>query len=54
MRECITHHICDCKQAELERLREALEKISKFFINKDGFCGGHAVEIAREALGDGK
>lgn len=24
-RECVTHHICDCKQRELDRLREALK-----------------------------
>ena len=31
-------------------LREALKKISRFFITEDGNCGGRAVEIAQEAL----
>lgn len=24
---CVTHHICDCKQEELERLREEVERL---------------------------
>lgn len=26
MKECITHHICDCLNEELERLREAVKR----------------------------
>lgn len=26
-RECVTHHICDCKQAELESLRATLAEL---------------------------
>lgn len=35
---------------ENSKFRTALEEIAKFYIARDGQCGGHAVEIAKTAL----
>ena len=43
MKECVTHHICDCKQQELERLREENDELKKmidshFPEGPEGYC----------------